>query len=58
MKPSEARTHGAGLLLAEALVGISHGLHSRAAAVLPLMLQEDILAPSDLKVRGPTSVSL
>lgn len=51
MRPSEARTHGAGLLLAESLVGINHGLHSRAAAVVPLMLQEDNLSPTDLKVR-------
>ena len=50
MRPSEARTHGAGLLLAESLVGINHGLHSRAAALLPLMLQEDILSTTDLKV--------
>ncbi len=49
MRPTEARTHGAGLLLAESLLGINHRLHSRAAAVLPLMLQEDILAPADLK---------
>ena len=50
MRPTEARTHGAGLLLAESLLGINHTLHSRAAAVLPLMLQEDILTPADLKV--------
>ena len=50
MRPTEARTHGAGLLLAESLIGINHRLHSRAAAVLPLMLQEDILTPADLKV--------
>ena len=50
MRPTEARTHGAGLLLAESLIGINHRLHSRAAAVVPLMLQEDILTPADLKV--------
>ena len=50
MRPSEARTHGAGLLLAESLIGINHGLHSRAAALVPLMLQEDILSTTDLKV--------
>ena len=50
MRPSDARTHGAGLLLAESLIGISHGLHSRAAALIPLMLQEDILSTSDLRV--------
>ena len=50
LKPSEAQTHGAGMLLAESLIGINHGLHSRAAAVVPLMLQEDILSVGDLKV--------
>lgn len=50
MNPSEARTHGAGLLLAESLIGINHGLHSRAAALVPLMLQEDILFTTDLRV--------
>ena len=50
MRPTEARTHGAGLLLAESLISINHRLHSRAAAVVPLMLQEDILTPADLKV--------
>ncbi len=50
MRPSEGRTHGAGLLLAESLVGINHGLHSRAAALVPLMLQENILSTTDLKV--------
>ena len=50
LRPSEARTHGAGMLLAESLIGINHTLHSRAAAVVPLMLQEDILSVGDLKV--------
>ena len=57
MNPSEARTHGAGLLLAESLIGINHGLHSRAAALLPLMLQEDTLVTTDLKV-SPTQTSI
>ena len=60
MRPTEARTHGAGLLLAESLIGINHRLHSRAAAVVPLMLQEDVLTPADLKVgfRASTVVDL
>lgn len=29
MHPDGARTHGAGLLLAEAALGVSNGLHSR-----------------------------
>jgi hypothetical protein len=49
LRPSDARAHGAGLLLAEAALGVSHGLHSRAAALLPLLLQEDPLAPEDLQ---------
>ena len=47
LRPTEARAHGAGLLLAEACLGVSNGLHSRAPAVLRLLLQE----PS-LKVLG------
>ena len=47
--PSTERTHGAGTLLAEAVVGVSHGLHSRAAAVLGLMLQQDLLQPEDFR---------
>lgn len=60
LRPSEARTHGAGMLLAESLIGINHGLHSRAAAVVPLMLQEDILSVGDLKVslEGRTALHL
>jgi hypothetical protein len=38
------------MLLAESLIGINHSLHSRAVAVVPLMLQEDILSIGDLKV--------
>jgi hypothetical protein len=47
VRPCAERTHGAGLLLAEAVLGPSHGLHSRAPAVLRLLLQEDVLKPSD-----------
>jgi hypothetical protein len=46
-RPAPERTHGAGLLLAEAVLGPSHGLHSRAPAVLRLTLEEDLLKPSD-----------
>lgn len=47
-RPSDEKTHGAGLLLAESILGVSHGLHSRAPAVLQLALQEDLLQPEDL----------
>jgi hypothetical protein len=47
VRSSARRTHGAGLLVAEALLGPEHGLHSRAGAVLGLLLQDDILAAAD-----------
>ena len=46
VRPTEARAHAAGLLLAEACLGASNGLHSRAPALLRLLLQE----PTPLKV--------
>ncbi len=52
LRPSEARTHGAGLVLAESVVGVSHGLHSKAAILLPLLLSEDLLDPASFT---PTS---
>ncbi|EFN57812.1 hypothetical protein CHLNCDRAFT_51116 [Chlorella variabilis] len=48
-RPSDERLHAAGALLAEAALGVSHGLHSRASAVLGQMLREDILRPQDFK---------
>lgn len=48
-RPSDARVHAAGALLAEAVTGVSHGLHSRAAAVLGPLLRDDILRPEDFK---------
>jgi hypothetical protein len=48
-RPSLERIHAAGALLAEAARGTSHGLHSRAGAVLGLLLQPDILTPGDFK---------
>ncbi|GLI63747.1 hypothetical protein VaNZ11_006820, partial [Volvox africanus] len=48
-KPTPERTDGAGLVLAEAVVGVSQGLHSRAQQVLQLLLKEDLLQPSDLR---------
>ena len=39
------RQDGAGRLLAAAVKGSGHGLHSRAGAVLDLLLQEELLAP-------------
>ncbi len=49
LRPSEERAHGAGLLLAESIVGVGNGLHSKAAVLLPLLLREDVLNRSDLK---------
>lgn len=49
LRPSEERAHGAGLLLAESVAGVSNGLHSKAALLLPLLLREDVLERSELK---------
>lgn len=49
LRPSEERAHGAGLLLAEVVIGVGNGLHSKASLVLPLLLQEDVLDPSKVK---------
>lgn len=48
-RPSDARVHAAGALLAEAAAGVSHGLHSRAATVLGPVLREGVLRPEDFK---------
>ena len=48
-RPTDERVHAAGALLAEAVTGVSHGLHSRAAAVLGPVLQEGVLRPDDFK---------
>lgn len=47
--PIEERTHGAGLLLAESMIGISNGLHSKAGVLLQLLLQEDVIPVETLK---------
>ncbi|KAG2487780.1 hypothetical protein HYH03_013624 [Edaphochlamys debaryana] len=47
-RPSPERTDATGLLLAEAVLGVKHGLHSRAPAVLGLLLREDLIAPEEL----------
>lgn len=47
VRPSAARAHGAGLLVAEGVLGVEHGLHSRAPALLGLLLQEGLLSPAD-----------
>ena len=49
IRPSVARVNGAGLLVAEAASGVSHGLHSRGTALLQLLLQEDILTEKDFQ---------
>jgi U3 small nucleolar RNA-associated protein 20 len=45
--PDEARTDGAGLLLAEAAVGVAHGLHSRAPRILNLAFGQDLVRVED-----------
>jgi U3 small nucleolar RNA-associated protein 20 len=47
VRHSAARVHGAGLLAAEAVVGVEHGLHSKAPVLLQMLLQEDLLTPED-----------
>ena len=47
IRPSIARVNGAGLLIAEAVSGVSNGLHSRGTTLLQLLLQEDILSQKD-----------
>lgn len=59
-RPNDARVHAAGALLAEAVTGVSHGLHSRTAAVLGPLLRDDILRPEDFKsakVRLPATAA-
>ena len=48
-RPTDERVHAAGALLAEAAVGVGHGLHSRAAAVLGPLVREGVLRPEDFK---------
>lgn len=45
-RPTEERTDGAGLLVAEAAKGASHRLHSQASRLLSLLFTEDLLDPS------------
>lgn len=52
VKPSERRTHGAGLLVAESVLGVSNSLHSRAPAVVRLLLKQDLLQPEDFAGKG------
>lgn len=47
VNPTPERAHGAGLLVAEAVLGPEHSLHSKAASVLVLLLQEDLLTPQE-----------
>lgn len=48
-RPNDERVHAAGALLAEAVTGVSNGLHSRTSAVLEPVLREDVLRPEDFK---------
>ena len=45
-RPTEERTDGAGLLVAEAAKGANHRLHSQASRLLSLLFTEDLLHPS------------
>ena len=47
VRPSRVRAHGAGLMIAEAVLGPEHGLHSRTGAVLSLLLDEQLLSVAD-----------
>lgn len=47
--PCAERCDGAGRLLAAAVKGVNNGLHSRAAALLECLLQEDVLTPAHFK---------
>jgi U3 small nucleolar RNA-associated protein 20 len=51
-RPTEARVEGAGLLLAAAVAGTSHSLHSRAPALLAPLLKGDLLSAADFKASG------
>lgn len=47
VNPTQERAHGAGMLVAESVLGPEHNLHSKAGSVLALLLQEDLLTPED-----------
>lgn len=47
--PTPERLDGAGALAAEAVTGVGQGLHSRAGAVLGLLLGQELLRPQDFK---------
>lgn len=48
INPTEEVTDGVGLALGESVLGVSHGLHSRAPAILALLLSLDVLQPKDV----------
>lgn len=52
IRPTPAREHGAGLLIAESVLSVSHGLHSRAPSVLALLLQDGLLQPEEFAKKG------
>ncbi|EFJ49017.1 hypothetical protein VOLCADRAFT_104545 [Volvox carteri f. nagariensis] len=56
VRPTPERIDGAGLLLAESVLGVSHGLHSRAPQVLQLLFKEDLLQPGDLRPTAAMAV--
>lgn len=49
---------GAGQVLAAAIKGVNNGLHSRAAPLLRLLLQQDLLAPVDFKAQQGQQASV
>ena len=52
------RSQGAGLLLAESVVGARNALHSKAPRLLTMLLAEDIVKASELKTEKVGSDSL
>lgn len=48
-------TDGAGRLIGESVLGVGHGLHSRAPLLLGMALQEDLLQSTDFGSRAEGS---
>lgn len=52
-----ATCDGAGRVLAAAIKGINNGLHSRAAPLLKLLLQQDVLTPAHAEAQQAQQAS-
>lgn len=52
-----ATCDGAGRVLAAAVKGVNNGLHSRAALLLKLLLQQDLLTPAHLQAQQAQQAS-